>query len=88
MLKSDPDADGVVWYRCADCGVSAHAAAADRTAHRALCFCGARMPDGSGFALRCHVNESKSLQMPEEVVAVGVETQPPIRGSVRVSNHH
>lgn len=76
ILKSDPDAGGNVGYRCADCGIGASGHLSNKHGQAALCFCGARMPGSSGFILRCGVNQTQGLDMPEEVVAIGVESGP------------
>ena len=74
LLRSADNAQEVVRYRCANCGIYKDVGAAEkvRAAHRLLCFCGARVPGGVKLSLRCTPNPLPSLQAPDQIIATAL----------------
>ena len=72
LLKSDPDREGSLRVRCADCGCFADGKVVNHHIHEQLCMCGAKFPAGAKYALKCGINQLKSIEMPEECVVLPV----------------
>jgi len=81
LLKSKPyrdDNDGrlIVRVRCADCGCHAQGEVGHTRTHELICVCGAKLPSGMKRGLKCWRNVRKSIEMPDEVVAITCDPVP------------